>query len=517
VAVVPGTRYYYRGVISNAGGTVRGEILRFNAGPPDAPTGVTATFSTAPLQIDPFTSAAAHHVLVQWTHDGNDVASWRLQRRSVGDATWVQVPEYAPPGPRSRIDQSFPVTADRVYDYRVLACHARDRCAASAEVRVGTQRVPAPAGFTATRQADGRVTLAWQDLSTEESYRVEWRAGETGSWQMVLSTSPNVTSYTTDRVTAGVTNYYRVAGEVRSFRAGAASGASVAAGAGRSLQVQTGGSTVPSSTSAAVSGSVTPNGLAATAWFEWGTDPALAGAAQTTARSVGAGVSPQPFADTLTVTSGQTYYYRAAASNSLGTVRGAIQSFQPGGPSAPAATAAFDLANYRIVVSWTHDGVGTPTRFLVERRTTGQTAWTQVRDVHVSQPRTYLDVSFPANAARAYDYRVRACNAADECVPSNVATVQTQPLSAPAGFTAAPAAGGQVNLTWQEITGEVAYLIQWRTDPAGPWKNVVSTRADLTQYATSSVTPGVTNYYRVAGEASGFRQGLFSETSIAVP
>jgi hypothetical protein len=468
--------------------------------------------------VHPNVFSAAHHVFVQWTHDGSDVGAFRVQRRLVGSANWVEVPENAFPQPRSRVDEGFPVATDREQDYRVLACNTRGECAASAEVRVGTQGLPAPAGFSATRAADGRVVLAWQDLPTNESFAVQWRAGETGSWQTLVSTGANVAAYTTDRVTAGVTNHYRVAGEVRSFRAGAFSEASVAAGAGRSLQVQTGGYTVPSSSSATLSAAVTPNGLAATAWIEWGTDPALAGAAQTPARQVGAGVSPKAFTDTVAPAPGVTYYYRAAASNSLGTVRGAIASFQSGGPSAPAATATFDLSNYRIVVSWTHDGFGTPTHFRVDRRTAGQTAWDQVNYAEAtSTPRTRFDVAFPANAARSYEYRVRACNAAGECTPSNVVPVQTQPLAAPAGLSAVPAANGQVTVSWQDIPGDAGYLLQWRTDPAGPWKGVVSTGANRTSYTSSSITPGVTNYYRVAGEASGYRYGLFSEISIVAP
>jgi hypothetical protein len=517
VTVVPGTTYYFRAVTSNAGGTSQGAIRRFNAGAPDAPTGVTATFSAAPRQITTHSFSAAHHVYLQYTHDGNDVATFRPQRRLLGSANWVELPEFAYPRPRSHVDQTFPVTSNREYDYRVLACNARGQCAASAETRVTTQGLPAPTGFKATRAADGRVVLAWQDLPTEESYTVQWRAGETGNWQQLLSTSKNVTSHTTDRVTAGVTNYYRVAGEVKTFRGGAFSVDSVAPGAGRSMQLQTGSFTLPSGASASMSGVVTPNGLPAMAWIEWGTDPSLAGASATPASPVGSGISAVTFADTVAVTPGHTYYYRAAASNSLGTLRGAIKSFHAGPPSAPGLTAAFDLPTYRIVVTPTHDGGGTPTQFRIERRATGQTAWTLVRTQNTSTPFVFTESPFPANAARSFDYRAHACNAAAECTTSVIRTVQTQPLAAPAGLTAVPEANGRVTVSWQDITGEVAYLLQWRTDPAGPWKHVVSTGTNSTRYTSSSITPGTTNYYRVAGEASGFRQGLFSEISIVAP
>ena len=516
VTVVPGTTYYFRAVATNAGGTAHGEILRFNAGAPDAPAGVAAQFSAAPRQLPSGAYSAAHHVFVQWTHDGNDVQAFRVQRRLAGAAGWVEaVGSFV--GARGYVDQGFPVTSNREYDYRVLACNARGWCAPSAEVRVAVQGLPAPAGFSATRAADGRVALAWGDLPSEESFSVQWRAGETGSWQTLLTTSPNVTTHTTDRVTAGVVNHYRVMGEVKSFRGGAFSEDSVAAGAGRVAQVETGASVLPSATSASLGGTVTPNGLPATAWIEWGTDPSLAGAASTPATPVGSGVSAVPFADTVAVASGQTYYYRAAASTSRGTVRGAIRSFHAGPPTAPGLTATFDLAGYRILVTPTHDGGGSPTQFRIERRSTGQTAWTLVQTQPSTTPGMLIESPFPASSARSFDYRAHACNAADECTASVVRTVQTQPLAAPAGFKAVPLPNGQVEVSWQDITGEVDYLLQWRTDPAGPWRHVLSTGPNVTGLATGSVTPGVVNYYRVAGEASGFRTGIFSETSVAVP
>jgi hypothetical protein len=515
IPVVTGNVYYFRSAASNAGGTSYGAIHHLNAGPPAAPTGVTAAFVLQPEDTGLNTNTAAHHVNVQWTHDGVDVSRFLPQRRLVGSPNWVQVADVGGGG-RRYVDEGFPVSSDREYDYRVLACNRIGQCSASAELRVATKGLPAPAGFTATRTADGKVALAWQDLATEESYLVQWRAGETGNWQTLVSTGPNVKAYTTGSVTAGVTNYYRVAGEVKSFRDGAFAEASVAAGGGSSTQVQTGGFTLPSSTSAVLKGTVTPNGLATTAWIEYGTDPALATFTAAPAKPVGSGTAAVAFTDSVAVTSGQTYYYRAAASNSAGTVRGSIQSFLAGPPAAPSLSAAFSLANYRITASWTYSGSGSGDAILfrVERRTTGGTTWTEVSQSR-SNPGTFIDTNFPVNAVRSYEYRVRACNAANECTPSSLAPVQTQVLPAPGGL-AAQAASGKVTLTWQDISGEVAYLVQWRTDPAGAWKTLLSTGANVTSY-TASATPGVTNYYRVAGQVEGFRVGVYSETSIAVP
>jgi hypothetical protein len=93
---------------------------------------------------------------------------------------------------------------------------------------------------------------------------------------------------------------------------------------------------------ATLNGNVTPNGLATSAWFEYGTDPSLASPGSTSTQAVGAGATSQPVNAALTgLSTGTTYYYRVAASNGSGTSKGSIASFTP------AAIATRD-----VVLSW---------------------------------------------------------------------------------------------------------------------------------------------------------------------
>lgn len=90
-------------------------------------------------------------------------------------------------------------------------------------------------------------------------------------------------------------------------------------------------------TGATLNGSVIPNGLATTAWFEWGTDPTLAGYSTTVTQAVGSGTTSQTINQALTgLATGTICYYRVAASNGSGTSKGAILSFLPG--AAPTVT-----------------------------------------------------------------------------------------------------------------------------------------------------------------------------------
>ncbi len=77
-----------------------------------------------------------------------------------------------------------------------------------------------------------------------------------------------------------------------------------------------------------VNGGVNPNGAATTAWFEWGTDPALATFTSTTSQSLGSGTSSQSVSAVLSgLTSGTPYYFRVAASSAAGTSKGSILGF----------------------------------------------------------------------------------------------------------------------------------------------------------------------------------------------
>jgi hypothetical protein len=97
-------------------------------------------------------------------------------------------------------------------------------------------------------------------------------------------------------------------------------------------------STLPASSPGAIvatlNGSVTPGGLATTAWFEYGTDPTLAASFSTGGQSLGNGTVEVPVNVALSGLSAATpYYFRVAATNSAGTTRGSILSFTTSWPT----------------------------------------------------------------------------------------------------------------------------------------------------------------------------------------
>jgi hypothetical protein len=92
---------------------------------------------------------------------------------------------------------------------------------------------------------------------------------------------------------------------------------------------------------ATLNGVVSTDTAAASAWFEWGIDSSLSQFTSTEAVPVPPNTAMYSITFGLEGLVGRTYYYRAAARNSTGVVRGAIISLTPGSLSRPSAEARF--------------------------------------------------------------------------------------------------------------------------------------------------------------------------------
>ena len=97
---------------------------------------------------------------------------------------------------------------------------------------------------------------------------------------------------------------------------------------GNSPAIATLAATSVTPTSATINGTVNPNGLATTYYFDWGTSVSYGN--QTTVTSAGSGTSIVAVSANLTgLTAGVTYHFRVVATNSDGTGTGTDMSFTP--------------------------------------------------------------------------------------------------------------------------------------------------------------------------------------------
>jgi len=100
-----------------------------------------------------------------------------------------------------------------------------------------------------------------------------------------------------------------------------------------SLAVQTGNATAVTQNEAVLNGIVTPNGTAADAWFEIGTNPNLASYDNTSTQTILSGTTAQSISATRSgLTPGATYYFRLVASDTIELVKGEIRSFTTHNP-----------------------------------------------------------------------------------------------------------------------------------------------------------------------------------------
>ena len=130
-------------------------------------------------------------------------------------------------------------------------------------------------------------------------------------------------------LTPGVTYYFRVAA---TNPAGTTKGSIVSfLTVAQAPTAATAAVTAITTSGATLNGTVNPNGLATDAYFEYGTDSALAGPSTTSTQAMGSGASPLSYSRSISGLSPYTtYYFRAAASNSNGTQKGVINSFLTG-------------------------------------------------------------------------------------------------------------------------------------------------------------------------------------------
>ena len=138
--------------------------------------------------------------------------------------------------------------------------------------------------------------------------------------------------------------------------------ATAGAASGAEPIVTTGSTSSIGSTTAVVTGTVDPRGLATTWLIEYGTTSALG--SQSAAHSAGNGTTPVDVTQQLTgLQAGTTYSYRVRATNSDGVAVGAVATFRTNGGTTPVATTggASLIGPFRALVSGTVDPNGVAT------------------------------------------------------------------------------------------------------------------------------------------------------------
>ncbi len=171
---------------------------------------------------------------------------------------------------------------------------------------------------------NGQATTAWFEWGTSPTLST---FNSTATQAMGSGTTSVSFNAALSGLASGTTYYFRAAA---SNATGTTKGtiASFTTTVGLAPTASTNAATSVTTDGATLNGGVNPNGQATTAWFEWGTSPALSTFNSTATQAMGSGTTSQAVSAALSgLTPGTTYYFRVAASNATGTTKGTIASF----------------------------------------------------------------------------------------------------------------------------------------------------------------------------------------------
>lgn len=182
----------------------------------------------------------------------------------------------------------------------------------------------------------GHATTWYFEYGTTTSYGTKTPLQSAGSGTSSISVSANVTG-----LKAGKTYHYRL---VAQNTAGTANGSDITFLTAAAPTAVTASAASVGAASATVSGSVNPNGVATSWYFEYGTSTAYG--STTPPKNAGSGTSSVSVSALLSnLTAGTTYHYRLVAKSDAGTTRGADQSFATTGVTIHAAAVAVVYGN----------------------------------------------------------------------------------------------------------------------------------------------------------------------------
>jgi Ca2+-binding RTX toxin-like protein len=222
---------------------------------------------------------------------------------------------------------------------------------------------PTTATLTGRVNPRGRSTSVYFEYGRSTGYGSKTAVASVGASTTWISVTAPFSG-----LTPGTTYHYRL---VATSDAGTTSGADRAFATSSRATVVTGAASSVTATSAAVVGTVNPNGRATTWWFEYGTSTRYG--TRTSEQSAGSGTADVGASATLTgLAPGTTYHYRLVARSSAGTSYGQDGSFATASAPSAATGPPTGVSTRFATVTGTVNPNGRPTSWYFEYgRSTG--------------------------------------------------------------------------------------------------------------------------------------------------
>ena len=260
------------------------------------------------------------------------------------------------------------LTPGATYHYRVVATNSSGTArgadgiftTSAAPVAVtgsATSVTVTSATLNGTVDPNSRATSWYFEYGTSTSYGTKTAVKSAGAGTSTVNVSAPVSGLTRGRV-----YHYRL---VAASDAGTSRGADQSFSTSTAPTVVTGSASSIGLTSAKLNGTVSPNGLATTWYFEFGTSTSYG--TKTAVKSPGSGTSTVKVAASLTrLKPTTTYHYRLVATNASGTSLGGDQSFSTALPPVVSTGAAQAVGPTTATLSGSTDPRGRATTWWFE-------------------------------------------------------------------------------------------------------------------------------------------------------
>lgn len=326
-----GTTYHFRLVATSSSGTTDGSDATFTTTAAPTPTVVTGsatavTAKTATLGGTVTANGAATTYSFQYgtsTSYGSSTAT-----HPAGGGTSSQTVSA----------NLTDLTAGTVYHYRLDATNSSGTTNGSDGTFTTTAAPVAPAPTASTGSATAVTTrsasLGGSVTANGAATTYLFEYGTSTNYGSTTGTKNPGSGSSSQTVSANV--YGLIPGTTYHYRLDATDSSGTTNGSDQTFTtttppvavptVATGAAAGVTAKTAALAGSVTPNGAATTSMFEYGTSTSYG--SQTASRNMGSGAaSKTAFANLYGLTPGTVYHYRLVATNSAGTTDGSDQTF----------------------------------------------------------------------------------------------------------------------------------------------------------------------------------------------
>ncbi len=196
LVIASGTTYYYRlAAYDSSSGYSYSAMISVSASTPAAPSSLTATVESS------------DSVILNWIDNSSNEVGFYLERmEGTGNYTVL-----ATPGAGVTTYTDGTVAIGTSYTYRIRAYNLMGNSTYSGTVAATASTSVAPASLTATAVSSSQVTLAWtyKDISSFSTI-IERKAGESGTWARIATTSYGVLKHTDSGLSPDTQYYYRV-------------------------------------------------------------------------------------------------------------------------------------------------------------------------------------------------------------------------------------------------------------------------------------------------------------------